>query len=76
MTMLRSLFLAVSEPQRPIKTQTIWSWFVNTIKCAYNEKGKFRVHSTRALGPSWSLFNGASVKSIMDTVWYLQTLLK
>jgi hypothetical protein len=37
------------------------------IKCAYNEKDKFRAHSTRALGPSWALFNGASVKSIMDT---------
>jgi hypothetical protein len=62
-----SLFLAVNEPHRPVKTQTIWSWFVNTIKCAYNEKDKFRVHSTRALGQTWSLFNGASVKSIMDT---------
>ena len=61
------LFLAVNEPHRPVKTQTISSWIVNTIKCAYNEKGKFRAHSTRALGPSWALFNGASVKSIMDT---------
>jgi hypothetical protein len=61
-----SLFLAVNEPHI-VKTQTISSWIVNTIKCAYNEKGKFRAHSTRALGPSWALFNGASVKSIMDT---------
>jgi hypothetical protein len=60
-------FLAVNEPHRPVKTQTISSWIVNTINCAYNEKGKFRAHSTRALGPSWALFNGASVKSIMDT---------
>lgn len=27
-----------------------------------NAKG----HSTRALGPYWALFNGASVKSIME----------
>lgn len=62
-----SLFLAANEPHRPVRTQTISSWIVNTIKCAYNEKDKFRAHSTRALGPSWALFNGASVKSIMDT---------
>lgn len=61
------LCLAVNEPHRPVKTQTISSWIVNTIKCAYNGNGKFRAHSTRALGPSWALFNGASVKSIMDT---------
>ena len=62
-----SPFLAVNEPHRPVKTQTISSWIVNTIKCAYNEKGEFRAHSTRALGSSWALFNGASVKSIMAT---------
>lgn len=62
-----SLFIAINEPHSPVKTQTISSWIVNTIKCAYSEKGKFRAHSTRALGPSWALFNGASMKSIMDT---------
>jgi hypothetical protein len=43
-----SLFLAANEPHRPVRTQTISSWIVNTIKCAYNEKDKFRAHSTRA----------------------------
>ncbi|XP_063406029.1 uncharacterized protein LOC134689987 [Mytilus trossulus] len=62
------LFLSFIEPHKPVTSQTISSWIVNAIKCAYNEKDKkFRAHSTRALGPSWALFNGASVKSIMDT---------
>ena len=72
------LFLSVIKPFKPVSAQTISSWIVNTIKCAYDGPGeskrKFRAHSTRALGPSWALFNGASVKSIMDTAdWYKDT---
>lgn len=35
---------------------------------AYENQKKSNVkgHSTRALGPSWALFNGASVKSIIE----------
>ncbi|CAC5396319.1 unnamed protein product [Mytilus coruscus] len=62
------LFLSFIEPHKPVTSQTISFWIANAIKYAYNKKDKkCRAHSTRALGPSWALFNGASVKSIMDT---------
>lgn len=66
---IKNLFLSVIAPHKPVSSQTISSWIVNVLKLAYegdNDK-TFHAHSTRALGPSWALFNGASVKSIMDT---------
>ena len=34
---------------------------------AYENKNiKVKAHSTRAVGPSWALYRGASVKSILD----------
>lgn len=35
---------------------------------AYREDDfKVNAHSTRAIGPSWSLFNGASMNSILES---------
>lgn len=67
---VNNLFLSFRSPHNPVSAQTISSWIVKTIKCAYGEESKdtkFRAHATRALGPTWALFNGASVKSIMET---------
>lgn len=34
---------------------------------AYNDNSmKVKAHSTRAIGPSWALFNGASMRSILE----------
>lgn len=34
---------------------------------AYDDKKlKVRAHSTRAIGPSWALYKGASMKGILD----------
>ena len=40
---------------------------MSLIKLAYKDhKMKVKGHSTRAIGPSWALFNGASVNSILS----------
>ena len=62
-----SLFLSVVEPHKPVTSQTISKWIVSLIKLAYKDpKMKVKGHSTRAIGPSWALFNGASVNSILS----------
>ena len=62
-----SLFLSVVEPHKPVTSQTISKWIVSLIKLAYEDpKMKVKGHSTRAIGSSWALFNGASVKSILN----------
>lgn len=65
---ITKLFLTIIKPHRHVSTQTISSWIVNVIKFAYQDDSKsVKAHSTRALGPSWALFNGASMKSILDS---------
>ena len=62
------LFLSMIEPHKPVSSQTISKWIVEVIKMAYNSKHiKVKAHSTRAIGPSWALFNGASLKSVLDS---------
>ncbi|CAC5394889.1 unnamed protein product [Mytilus coruscus] len=61
------LFLSLVKPFKPVSSQTIARWIVNTIKMAYGEDDfKVNAHSTRAIGPSWALFNGASMKNGVD----------
>ena len=60
------LFLAVKEPHQPVSRQTIARWITSTIKMAYDKDIKVNAHSTRAIGPSWALFNGASMSSILS----------
>ncbi|MFI0416620.1 MAG: hypothetical protein ACH255_21090, partial [Candidatus Thiodiazotropha sp.] len=63
----KKIFLALNKPHHPISAQTISNWIVQTIKMAYENKNiKVKAHSTRAVGPSWALYRGASVKSILD----------
>ena len=62
-----SLFLSFVEPHKPVISQTISKWLVSLIKLAYEDpKMKVKGHSTRATGPSWALFNGAPVNSILN----------
>ena len=44
---------------------------------AYENKKKSKVkgHSTSAIGPSWALFNRASMKSILESVDWSKYLL-
>ena len=61
------LFLSFMEPHKPVTSQTIAKWLVRVIKLAYEDSGtKVKGHSTRAIGPSWALYNGASMSSILD----------
>ena len=55
----------MNKPHQPVSCQTISRWIVDTIKMAYDEDKKVKAH--RAIGPSWALFNGASMRSIMET---------
>lgn len=61
------LFLSINKPHKAVSRQTISSWIVNVIKLAYSDTEiNVRAHSTRAIGPSWALFKGASISSILD----------
>lgn len=61
------LFLAMNEPHKPVSAVTISKWIVSTIRMAYEDKTvHVKAHSTRAIAPSWALYNGASTKSILD----------
>ena len=67
-TVERKIFLALNKPHQAVSTQTISNWIVQTIRMAYDDqKLKVKAHSTRAIGPSWALYKGASMKSILDT---------
>ena len=61
------LFLAISKPHNPVTVHTISNWIVNTVKMAYDSNKSVKAHSTRALGPTWALFKGASMKSILES---------
>ena len=62
------LFLSIVKPFKPVSSQTIARWIVNTIKMAYGENDfKVNAHSTRAIGPSWALFNRASMRNILES---------
>ena len=66
-TVERKIFLALNKPHQAVSTQTISNWIVQTIRMAYDDqKLKVKAHSTRAIGPSWALYKGASMKSILD----------
>ena len=58
------LFVSIVKPHQPVSTQTISKWIVSTIRIAYDRDIKTTGHSTRAIGPSWALFKGASMHSI------------
>ena len=60
------LFLATNSPHNPVSSQTISNWIVSTIQLCYNCKKSVKAHSTRAIGPSWALYKGASMKSILE----------
>lgn len=40
---------------------------VNTIKISYDDNIKVRGHATCSIGPSWALFNGASMLAILNS---------
>lgn len=61
------LFLSVNEPHNVVTSQTISKWLVKVIKLAYLDTDlRVKGHSIRAIGPSWALYNGASLKSILE----------
>ena len=62
-----SLFLTVNVPHTKASSQTLASYIVKTIQEAYEDSHKsVKAHSTRSLGPTWALYKGASMKSILD----------
>ena len=69
------LFLSIKKPHKPVSSQTISRWIVKTVKMAYKfDIAGVKGHSTRAVGPSWALYNGASIKSIWEAAgWSRET---
>lgn len=70
------LFLTINKPNKPVSSQTISQWLVKVIKRAHKEANKVcgtvKGHSTRALGPSWALFKGANLKTILESADWSQ----
>lgn len=61
------LFLSTVEPHGPVSKQTIGSWISNVIRLAYKDETiSVNPHSTRAIGSSWVLSQGASLQSILE----------
>ena len=57
------LVLSFMEPHKPLTCRTISKWLVRVIKMAYDDSVvSVKGHSARAIGPSWALFNGASIE--------------
>ncbi|CAC5386377.1 unnamed protein product [Mytilus coruscus] len=69
------LFLGINEPHKLVSTATISSWIVQAIRIAYDDDNmKVNAHSTRAIAPSWALYKGASLKSILDSAdWAVES---
>lgn len=72
------LFLAIKKPNKPVSSQTISRWLVDTIKYCYKKEQKtvknVKGHSTRSVGPSWALFKGASLQQVMEAAdWSRET---
>lgn len=69
------LFLGLNEPHKPVSSQTLSNWIVQTLKLTLqDDKVKVKAHSTRAIGPSFALFKGASIESILASAdWSRET---
>ncbi|MCG8048370.1 MAG: hypothetical protein N0E48_22590 [Candidatus Thiodiazotropha endolucinida] len=75
---VNNLFISYQKPHNSVSKQTIASWIVNVVKQAYDDpKFKVKAHSTRAIGPSWALFKGASLSSILEAAdWSKDSVFK
>ena len=75
---VNNLFISYRKPHGSVSKQTISSWIVNVVKQAYdNSDLKTNAHSTRAIRPSWALFKGASLASILEAAdWDKDSFLK
>ena len=64
---ITGLFLSLNQPHNVVSKQTISKWITGVIRMAYEDpKKKVKAHSTRAIGPSWALYNGASMDSVLN----------
>ena len=64
---ITGLFLSLNQPHNVVSKQTISKWITGVIRMAYNDPNKkVKAHSTRAIGPSWALYNGASMDSVLN----------
>ena len=75
---VNQLFISINKPHKAVSKQTVSSWIVGVIKLAYEDSEmNVKAHSTRAIGPSWALFNGASITSILEAAdWSSDTTFK
>ena len=73
-----SLFISYQKPHNSVSKQTIASWIVNVVRQAYDDsERKVNAHSTRAIGPSWALFKGAALSSILEAAdWSKDSVFK
>lgn len=69
------VFLGINEPHKPVSSQTISNWIVQTLKLTLQDKNlKVKAHSTRAIGSSFALFRGATIESVLASAdWSRET---
>lgn len=67
--------LGINEPHKPVSSQTISNWIVQTLKLTLQDKNlKVKAHSTRAIGSSFALFRGATIESVLASAdWSRET---
>ncbi|MCG7874955.1 MAG: hypothetical protein N0C90_01330 [Candidatus Thiodiazotropha endolucinida] len=64
---MNQLFVSINKPHKAVSKQTVSSWIVGVIRLAYEDSEmNVKAHSTRAIGPSWALFKGAALTSILE----------
>ena len=60
-------FISINKPHKAVSKQTVSCWIVGAIRSAYEDSEmNIKAHSTRAIGPSWALFKGASLNSVLE----------
>ena len=64
---VNQLFILINKPHKAVSKQTVSSWIIGVIRSAYEDSEmNIKAHSTRAIGPPWVLFKGASLNSILE----------
>ena len=73
-----AFFISYQKPHNSVSKQTIASWIVNVVKQADDDSNlKVNAHSTWAIDPSWALFKGASLSSLLEAAdWSKDSVFK
>ena len=69
---VKQLFVQMVKPHEGIRTATLSSWIVKTIKCSYppelcpGNEGDIRAHDVRGVSATWALFHNVSLSEVLS----------